>query len=72
MKEEPKKIEGYRKMGIGISAIAALSLATIDFKTAVIIGIIACVGIVAQSILDNNKEKPNVEKANSIVNSFAD
>ena len=57
--EEPKtKIEGWRKLGIGISAITALSIkGTIDFKIAVIIGIIAIVGIVVQGILDHEKKE---------------
>jgi hypothetical protein len=51
---EPKgKIEGWRKIGIGMGAITALSLnPTIDFKIAVIIGTIAIIGIVCQGILD--------------------
>ena len=61
--EEPKtKIEGWRKLGIGISAITALSLtSTIDFKIAVIIGIIAIVGIVCQGILDYGKRPPKTD-----------
>lgn len=50
---QKKKIEGWRKMGIGIGAITALSLnPTIDFKIAVIIGLIAIVGISWQGVLD--------------------
>lgn len=54
MSEEPKKkIEGWRKMGIGMGAITALSLnPNIDFKIAVIIGTIAIIGIACQGILD--------------------
>jgi len=50
-------------MGIGIAAIGALTTfkTTMDFKIAVIIGIVAIVGIVCQSILDYDKEKPNEE-----------
>lgn len=45
-------------MGIAMGAITALSLKdTIDFKTAVIIGIIAIVGIICQSFLDWSKKK---------------
>ena len=56
--ENKTKIEGWRKLGIGISAITALSLnPTIDFKIAVIIGIIAIVGIVVQGILDHEKKE---------------
>ena len=62
MEEEKKKAEGWRKMGIGMSAIAALSLtSTIDFKIAVIIGIIAIVGIVCQGILDYGKRPTKIE-----------
>lgn len=51
-KEKPK-IAGWRKMGIGMGAITALSLnPTIDFKIAIIIGTIAIIGIACQSILD--------------------
>lgn len=58
MEEQKKKTEGWRKLGIGISAITALSIkATIDFKIAVIIGIIAIVGIITQGVLDYEKKK---------------
>ena len=44
-------------MGIAISAITALTLkADIDFKIAVIIGIIAVFGIACQGILDWRKK----------------
>ena len=46
------RLKGLRKAGIGISAITALSLAAIEFKIAVIIGIIAIVGIICQTVLD--------------------
>lgn len=60
MEEQKNKIEGWRKLGIGISGITALSIkGTIDFKIAVIIGIIAVVGIIAQSVLDYAKPKKN-------------
>jgi len=53
MEEQKKKIEGWRKMGIGMGAITALSLnPTIDFKIAVIIGTIAIIGIGCQGLLD--------------------
>ncbi len=53
MTEQKSKIEGWRKMGIGMGAITALSLnPTIDFKIAVIIGTIALFGIASQGILD--------------------
>lgn len=52
MEEPQKKIEGWRRMGIGMGAITALSLnPTIDFKIAVIIGTIAIIGIVSYSVL---------------------
>lgn len=58
MEEQKKKVEGWRKMGIGIAAITALSLnPTIDFKIAGIIGIVAIVGIVCQSMLDYVKKE---------------
>ena len=53
MEEQKSKIEGWRKMGIGMGAITALSLnPTIDFKIAVIIGLIAIIGIACQGALD--------------------
>ena len=55
---QKSKIEGWRKMGIGIGAITALSLnPTIDFKIAVIIGTIAIIGITCQGILDYVQRK---------------
>jgi hypothetical protein len=56
MNEKPK-IEGWRKLGIGISAITALSISTIDFKIAVIIAVIAVTGIITQGVLDYEKRK---------------
>lgn len=57
MNEKPK-IEGWRKLGIGISGIMALSLnPTMDFKIAVIIGLIAIVGIMVQGGLDYVKKE---------------
>lgn len=54
--EPQSKIQGWRKMGIAMGSITALSLKdTIDFKIAVIIGIIAVFGIVCQGILDWRK-----------------
>lgn len=65
MNEEPKKkIEGWRKLGIGMGAITALSLnPTIDFKIAVIIGTIAIIGITCQGILDyvQGKRPPKID-----------
>ena len=59
MNEKPK-IEGWRKLGIGIAAIGALTTfkATMDFKIAVIIGIVAIFGIAVQGILDYGKRPP--------------
>lgn len=51
--EQKSKIKGWRKMGIGIGGITAISVQTsIDFKIAVIIAIIAITGIVCQCVLD--------------------
>lgn len=50
------KIEGIRKMGIAMGAITALTLkSTMEFKTAVIVCVIAITGIVCQGILDWRK-----------------
>lgn len=58
MEEQKKKIEGWRKIGIGVSAITALSIkGEVDFKIAVIIGIIAIIGIITQGVLDYEKKK---------------
>ncbi len=51
------KIEGWRKAGIAMGSIAALTLKNPDFKIAVIIGLIAIVGIICQSFLDLKKGK---------------
>ncbi|KKM22101.1 hypothetical protein LCGC14_1628760 [marine sediment metagenome] len=58
MNDKPK-IEGWRKMGIGVGAIAALTTfkATMDFKIAVIIGIVAIFGIAVQGVLDYVKKE---------------
>ena len=61
MEEPKKKIEGWRKMGIGIAGITALSLnPTIDFKIAVIIGVITLAGIACQGLLDYGKRPPKI------------
>ncbi len=53
MENEKNRVEGWRKLGIAMGAITALSLKnTIDFKTSIIIGVIAIVGIICQCILD--------------------
>lgn len=57
MEEQKSVIEGWRKMGIAMGAITALSLSkTISFETSIIIGIIAIVGIVCQGVLDWRKK----------------
>ncbi len=57
MEEQKSKVEGWRKMGIAMGAITALSVQnTVDFKIAIIIGAIAIFGIVCQGILDWRKK----------------
>ena len=59
MNEGKSKVEGWRKLGIGISGIMALSLnPTIDYKIGGMICLIAIVGILVQGWLDNGKEPP--------------
>ena len=56
MDANKNKIEGWRKISLGIGAITSLSVnSDIDFRIAVIIGIIAIVGICCQAILDWKK-----------------
>lgn len=51
--ENNSKVVGWRKMGIAMGAITALIYKPPeDFKVAVIIGIIAALGICAQAFLD--------------------
>ena len=58
MEEQKSVIDGWRKMGIAMGAITALSITeAIDFKTSIIIGIIAIVGIVCQGVLDYSRPK---------------
>jgi len=62
MEEQKSKIEGWRKISLGMGAITALSLTQdIDFKIAVIIGVIAIIGIVCQGILDYGKRPTKIE-----------
>ena len=62
MNEGKPKIEGWRKMGIGIAGITALSLnPTIDFKIAVIIGVITIAGIACQGFLDYGKKPTKID-----------
>lgn len=54
--ETNSKVAGWRKMGIAMGAITALIYKPPeDFKVAVIIGIIAALGICAQAFLDWKK-----------------
>ena len=54
--EEPNRIQGFRKMGITMGAITALSIIdSIEFKIAVLITVIAIAGIICQGILDYKK-----------------
>ena len=59
MEEKKNKIEGWRKMSIGMGTISFLSLnPPEDFKIAVIIGVIALYGITWLGILDYGKKPP--------------
>lgn len=62
MEEPKKKIEGWRKLGVAMGSIAALTTFkdTLHFRIAVIIGIIAIVAIVIQGVLDYGKRPPKV------------
>lgn len=56
--ETTSKIEGYRKMGIAGAGLAALTMKdAIEFKTGVMVCIIAGIGIIAQALLDAYKIK---------------
>jgi len=55
MENQKPKIEGWRKLGIGVTGITALSVGSVEFKIAVIIGIITIVGIITQGYLDGRK-----------------
>ena len=56
--ETTSKIEGWRKMGIAGAGLAALTLKdAIEFRTGVMVCIIAVVGIIAQAALDAYKIK---------------
>lgn len=57
--EEKSKIEGWRKMGIAMGTISALVvMPDIDFKIAIVVGIIAIYGITWQGVLDYGKRPP--------------
>jgi len=52
-----EKVVGFRKLGISLGTITALIWKPpTDFKVTVVIGIIAVVGIVAQTWLDTRKK----------------
>ena len=61
-----KHIEGFRKLGIAGSAIIGLLWKSpSDIRIAIIVGIIAVVGIVSQAVLDfkqSDKQKKGTEK----------
>ena len=58
VKNKEKSIEGWRKAGIAMGSISALVFKDdIDFKIAVIIGIIAVWGILCQTALDWCKDR---------------
>ena len=62
MEEQKKKIEGWRKMGIAMGTISALVvMPNIDFKIAIVAGIIALYGITWQGILDYGKRPTKIE-----------
>ena len=51
-----KRMEGLRKAGIGITAIVALAWKPpADFRTTAVIGVIAVVGIICQTVVDHRK-----------------
>ena len=57
MEEKKSVIEGWRKMGVAMGAITALSITeTITLESSIIIGIIAIVSIVCQGVLDWRKK----------------
>jgi hypothetical protein len=57
MDEQQTKLKGLRKAGIAIGTITALTLKDpTDFRTTVVICIIAAIGIVAQTALDWKKQ----------------
>lgn len=55
MEEQKPKTTGWRKLGIGVTGITALSVSTVEFKIAVIIGLITVIGIITQGVLDYRK-----------------
>lgn len=57
MEEQKTKTKGWRKLGLGVTGITALSVSSVDFKIALIIGIITIVGIVTQGVLDYEKKE---------------
>lgn len=63
MENQKSKIEGWRKLSIGIFAIGSLTTfkSTIDFKIAVIIGIIAIVGMLCLLVERHEKKPPKID-----------
>ena len=57
MEEQKPKIEGLRKLGLGVTGITALSVSNVEFKIAVIIGLITVIGIITQGVLDHAKKE---------------
>ena len=56
------KVGGFRKAGIAVAAITALTLKDdIDLSVAIVVGVIAIVGVLAQAWIDGrNNDKPAV------------
>lgn len=63
MDKQKPKVEGWRKLGIGVTGITSLSVSSVEFKIAVIIGLITIVGIITQGLLDR---KDNVQKSGTV------
>jgi hypothetical protein len=56
------KAKGLRKVGIGVSAITALSIQSdMDAKIALMITCIAIVGIICQTLLDKGVKPGKIE-----------
>jgi hypothetical protein len=60
--EKESKIKGWRKAGVAVSAIGALTAFkdTMSFKIAVLIAIIAAIEIACQTFLDYGKRPPKI------------
>lgn len=63
MEEPKKKIEGWRKAGVAISAIGALTAFkdTMGFEIALLIVIVAAIEIICQGILDYGKRRSKTD-----------